>query len=139
MKYIPLCFLGLLILLGHPIGLVIYCALGYYQFMVRKRSVIRLPLKVYRKFDSLMPTSMKNNVGYIKVTSVQSNLEKVCLTEGCCNWGNEDRNLAEEGPGRVQSNPAPSRVEVLGGGVSIGGASFSQPSNNQNRVSNINI
>lgn len=97
MKYIPLCFLGLLLLFGYPaIPLIIYCGLGYYQFMVRKASIIRLPLKVYRKFDSIMPESFKASVGYIKVANSEANLRGVILTKGCCDWGNNE----EENPFR---------------------------------------
>ena len=70
MRYIPLCFLGLLLLFGQPpVPLLISCALGYYQFMVRKASILRLPLKVYRKVDSIMPTSLKDIPGYVKVAN----------------------------------------------------------------------
>ena len=60
MKYIPVCFVLLFAIFGSPIfPLIVYLLLGYYQYMVKKKSIIRLPLKVYRKFDSLMPDSLK--------------------------------------------------------------------------------
>lgn len=72
MKYIPVCFLLLFTIFGGPIlPVATYCAVGYYQTMVRKQSLLRLPLKVYRKFDSLMPVSIKEKNGYIKVASVE--------------------------------------------------------------------
>ena len=52
--------------------------------MIRKKSIIRLPLRIYRKFDSLMPTSIKEKLGYIKVTDVEGTLRHYCLQEGCC-------------------------------------------------------
>ena len=55
MKFIPLCFLALMAIFGFFVPVAIYCALGYYQYMVRKKSLLLLPLKVYRKFDSCMP------------------------------------------------------------------------------------
>lgn len=71
MKFIPLCFLALMALFGNPlVPVAIYCGLGYYQYMVRKGSLIRLPLKVYRKFDSCMPESLKSSEGYIRVKDV---------------------------------------------------------------------
>lgn len=80
MKYIPLCFFAILALFGSPlVPLAIYALLGYYQFMERKKSLLRLPLKVYRKFDSLMPNSLKENLGYIKVRDVERDLRNVCL------------------------------------------------------------
>ena len=90
MKFIPLCFLLLLLIGGIPkIAYIVYCALGYYQFMVRKKSLLRLPLKFYRKFDSCMPEGIKSNSSYVKVTSVESNLKKVCLAGGCCDFGGD--------------------------------------------------
>ena len=72
MKFIPLCFLLILALFGSSlIPLVIYNLLGYYQYMHRMKSIIRLPLKIYRKFDSMMPKSIKENLGYIKVKDVE--------------------------------------------------------------------
>ena len=80
MKYIPLCFFAILALFGNPlVPLVIYVLLGYYQFMERKKSLLKLPLKIYRKFDSLMPNSIKENLGYIKVRDVERDLRNVCL------------------------------------------------------------
>ena len=56
MKYIPLCLLALIVLFGSPpIPMMIYCLVGYYQTMVRKQSIFRLPLSVYRKIDSWLP------------------------------------------------------------------------------------
>ena len=70
-KYIPLIFFFLLAIFGYPIvPLAISISLGYYQFMVRKKAILRLPLKIYRKFDSCIPDSLKNNPGYVKVKDV---------------------------------------------------------------------
>jgi hypothetical protein len=71
MKYIPLCLLALFMLFGSSaMAMMIYCLAGYYQTMVRKQSILKLPLSVYRKIDSWMPDSVKESAGYIKVSSV---------------------------------------------------------------------
>lgn len=60
MKYIPLCLLALFLVFGSPpIPMIVYCLTGYYQTMVRKQSVFKLPLSVYRKIDTWMPDSVK--------------------------------------------------------------------------------
>lgn len=59
MKYVPFCFLLFFVLFGNIIAPCVYCALGYIQFMVLARSFIRLPLKIYNKFDSLMPNGIR--------------------------------------------------------------------------------
>jgi hypothetical protein len=133
MRYIPLCFLGLLLLFGQPpIPLLIYCGLGYYQFMVRKASILRLPLKIYRKFDSCMPNSLKDSQGYVRVDKSEANIKTVCLIHGCCDWrNNEEREAFRGGEGGSENvgNNQADRVEVLGGGVAIGGGANSQPQN----------
>lgn len=71
MKYIPFCLLVLFLVFGSPpFPLVIYCMLGFYQTMIRKKAILRLPLSVYRKIDSLMPDSIKQKAGYIKISAV---------------------------------------------------------------------
>lgn len=90
MKYIPLCFLLFFVIFGNIVAPCVYCALGYIQFMLLKKSLIRVPLKIYNKFDSWMPNGVREKQGYIKVSSVHENLRKVSLTEGCCNWGYQD-------------------------------------------------
>ena len=117
-KYIPLLFLASLSLFGNSfIVLGIYCGLGYYQFIVRNKSIIQLPLKIYRKFDSLMPESVLSNPGYVKVKDVEQNLRKECLEGGCCEWANgDDNDVVGAEVGRAD------RVEVLGGGVGLGGS-----------------
>ncbi len=60
LKYIPWCFLMLFVLFGGPVvPIVIYCLLGYYQNMIKRQSIIRLPLSIYRKVDALMPNAIK--------------------------------------------------------------------------------
>lgn len=70
MKYIPLCFLLFFVLFGNIVPASVYCALGYIQFMLLRKSFIRLPIKIYNKFDSLMPSGLREKPGYIKVSSV---------------------------------------------------------------------
>ena len=60
-----------MVIFGYPIvPLSISIGLGYYQFMIRKKAILRLPLKIYRKFDSCIPNSLKNSSGYVKVKDV---------------------------------------------------------------------
>lgn len=98
MKYVPVCFLLIFIVFGGTfVPLIIYCILGFYQHMIRKKSLTCFPLKVYRKFDALMPDALKNRNGYVLVSKVEENLTKVCKNEGCCNWSsNEDTNELRE-------------------------------------------
>ena len=85
MKYVPLCFYLLLVILGHSfVTMAVYFLIGYYQFMIRKKAILRLPLKVYRKIDSFVCDCIKRSEGYVKVTDVENSLKKVCLTRGCC-------------------------------------------------------
>jgi len=59
-KYIPWCFVLLLTVFGNSfMTLAIYSLIGYFQFMVRKKAFIQLPLAAYRKFDIIMPNSIK--------------------------------------------------------------------------------
>jgi uncharacterized membrane protein YgcG len=139
MKYIPWCLLGLFMLFGQIVPVLIYCLLGYYQVMVRKQSFIRLPVSIYRKVDALMLNSVKEGPGYIKVTTVEANLRRVCLTNGCCDWGQEEesrpfaRNDVIEGGSEGGAGQAGgrARVDVIGGGVSIGGGAGSYQVQNQ--------
>jgi len=54
------------------------------------------------------------------------------LTNGCCDWGQNEEAEAfrggNEGAAEGNSNQA-DRVEVIGGGVAIGGGAHSQPQN----------
>ena len=60
-----------MIIFGYPfVPLAISIGLGYYQFMIRKKAILRLPLKIYRKFDSCIPDSLKNSISYVKVKDV---------------------------------------------------------------------
>lgn len=71
MKYTPWCYLLLLVLFGNSIVTSgIYALIGYYQFIVNRKAVLQLPLSVYRKFDSLMPDSIKAKPGYVRVATV---------------------------------------------------------------------
>ena len=127
-KYIPWLFLLVLVLFNWPpIIAVTACLLGYSQHMLLKRNIIRLPLKVYRRIDSFVPDSWKG-IGYIKVSSVEEELRKVCQDTccsclSCCCVCFSDK---EEDGASAGLNPAKAmndRVEIIGGGVAIGGSS----------------
>jgi hypothetical protein len=94
MRYIPWCYLLLLVLFGNPfLTSTLYAVIGYYQALVAKKSFIQLPLSAYRKFDSWMPNSIKERLGYVKVTSVEGDLRTVCRDGGCFeSFRNDERN-----------------------------------------------
>ena len=70
-KNIPWCFLLLLVMFGWPPVLcILSCLQGFIQHAQLKRNIFKLPLKVYRRFDSLVPSSIVNSSGYVKVSSV---------------------------------------------------------------------
>jgi hypothetical protein len=48
-KYLPWSFLALTLMFGVGLSSVVACSLGYYQEMILKRSLIRIPLSFYRK------------------------------------------------------------------------------------------
>lgn len=128
MRYIPWCYLLLLVLFGSPfLTCTLYAVVGYYQALVAKRSIIQLPLSAYRKFDSWMPNSIKERTGYVKVSSVEGDLRTVCRDGGCFeSFRNDERNpFAGRAEPIIEDRIG--RVDVLGGGVSIGGENI-QPS-----------
>lgn len=60
MKYVPICFLILYASNGPQMfSMIVYCLLGFYQYMIRKKAILRLPLTVYKAIDSLMPSCIK--------------------------------------------------------------------------------
>ena len=88
MKYIPLCLLALYMVFQYPpFPLLVYCLLGFYQIIIRKKAILRLPLSVYRKVETWMPVYIKEKLGFIKISAVEAELKKVCLGRGCCDWG----------------------------------------------------
>jgi hypothetical protein len=118
MKYVPLCFLLFYVVFGYIVPVCLYCLLGYIQFMARGQAFLRLPLKVYRKFDQIFPEALRNSNGFIKVNKVEANLRKVCLIGGCCDSEEEGSSCGESEGTKNKAN-----VEVIGGGVAIGGSS----------------
>ena len=112
-----------------PFPLLVYCLLGFYQIIIRKKAILRLPLSVYRKVETWMPVYIKEKLGFIKISAVEAELKKVCLGRGCCDWGSQD----------VVSNPIQNesssvgghkeRVEVIGNAVAIGGTEFMNSKN----------
>ena len=72
MKYIPLIVLGFSVIFspGQIPTLLVAFTLGYLQFMHFKRRFIKLPLKMYRKIDQLMPNLISQRLEYVRVQSV---------------------------------------------------------------------
>ena len=72
MKYIPLIVLGFSVIFspGQIPTLLVAFTLGYLQFMHFKRRFIKLPLKIYRKIDQLMPNIIIQRPEYVRVQSV---------------------------------------------------------------------
>lgn len=56
--------------------------------MLRKERILRLPLKVYKKFDSCMPERIVNAMGYVKVAKVEEALRTIC-SQGTCFTSND--------------------------------------------------
>ena len=50
--------------------MIIYCLYGYFEYMIRKKSLVQLPLALYKRIDSYVPESIANRSGYIKVVKV---------------------------------------------------------------------
>jgi hypothetical protein len=106
MKYIPLCLLTLFIVFNYPpFPLLVYCLLGFYQTVIREKAILRVPLSVYRKVETYLPVYIKEKTGFIKITAVETELKKVCLDRGCCNWGHQD----------VESNSTQNESSNVGG------------------------
>ena len=72
MKWIPLLILAISAMLASILlpALIVASALGYLQFMVLKRRLIKLPVRFYRKIDTLLPKSMTDRPDYVKVQQV---------------------------------------------------------------------
>jgi hypothetical protein len=112
MKYLPWCFCALIVLFGGSKSIIIGCLLGYYQHMMRKGSIIRLPMSVYYKIEALLPTATKNAAGFVSIRSVEENLRSV------------SRDRSDSSHQALNSSDVMNdRVDVIGGGVSIGSSS----------------
>jgi hypothetical protein len=72
MKYIPIVMLAFCLILaaGMIVPLIVAFAVGYLQFMYMKRRIIRMPMKLYRKIDMILPKSITNRQDYVKVINV---------------------------------------------------------------------
>lgn len=72
MKWIPVIILAFCLFLAPGIFLPLLTAfvLGYLQFMHFKRRFIKLPMKFYRKIDSILPKSITDRPDYVRVQNV---------------------------------------------------------------------
>lgn len=77
MKWIPIILLGFSFFMSSFLlaALVVSSILGYLQFMHYKRRFIKLPLRFYRRIDSLLPNSITNRPDYVRVQNVEADLQ----------------------------------------------------------------
>lgn len=82
------------------LALVTAFVLGYLQFMHLKRRIIKLPIKFYRKIDSLLPKSITDRPDFVKVQNVETELGIECSqssqnVRGDANPFNRNQNQAD--------------------------------------------
>lgn len=84
MKWIPVIILAFCLFFASNLllALVTAFALGYLQFMHFKRRLIKLPVRFYRKIDSLLPKSVTDRPDYVKVQNVETELSSECSQGG---------------------------------------------------------
>lgn len=72
MKWIPVIILAFCLFMAPGIFLPLLTAflLGYLQFMHLKRRIIKLPMKFYRKIDTILPKSITDRPDYVRVQNV---------------------------------------------------------------------
>ncbi len=72
MKWIPVIILAFCLFFASALlpALLVAFALGYLQFMHFKKRFLRLPLRFYRKIDTLLPKSVTDRPDYVKVQNV---------------------------------------------------------------------
>jgi hypothetical protein len=72
MKFLPLLFAIFYVFFGQPLPTVgVYCLVGYLQYMVLGKSLLRLPLRVYRRIEACLPEMIKEHKGYARVAVVE--------------------------------------------------------------------
>lgn len=77
MKWIPIFILIISAVFASILlpALVVASALGYLQFMHFKRRFIKLPVRFYRRIDTLLPKSVTDRPDYVKVQHVEASLQ----------------------------------------------------------------
>ncbi len=77
MKWIPVILLAFCLFLASSLFLPLLVAfvLGYMQFMHLKKRLIKLPLKFYRRIDTILPRSITDRPDYVKVQNVERDLQ----------------------------------------------------------------
>jgi hypothetical protein len=72
MKWIPVIILAFCLFLAPMLFLPLLIAslLGYLQFMHFKRRFIQLPLRFYRRIDSILPKFIADRPDYVRVQNV---------------------------------------------------------------------
>jgi len=72
MKWIPVIILIFCVIFSSMLlpALLVASLVGYLQFMYFKRRFIKLPLKFYRKIDTLLPKLVTDRNDYVKVQNV---------------------------------------------------------------------
>ncbi len=77
MKFIPLIILGFCLFFASSLlfALLTASVLGYLQFMHFRRRFLKIPLRFYRRIDTLLPKSITDRPDYVKVQNVESSLQ----------------------------------------------------------------
>jgi hypothetical protein len=112
LKYLPWCFLVLLLLFGGGSAALLGCLVGYYQHVYLKCSLVPLPLEFYYKVEGWLPKLMKEDAGFVPIRPVENDLRSICRRTASSQSGsalNADELMND-------------RVDAGGSGVAIGGA-----------------
>jgi hypothetical protein len=103
MKWIPVLILFISAIFASILlpALIVASALGYLQFMHFKRRFIKLPVRFYRRIDTLLPKSITDRPDYVKVQNVEASLQSECYVnavnmQGGGNPFNRNHNVIEE-------------------------------------------
>jgi hypothetical protein len=102
MKWIPVLILVISAVFASILlpALIIASSLGYLQFMHFKRRFIKLPVRFYRRIDTLLPKSITGRPDYVKVQHVEASLQSECYINAANVQGgnpfNRNHNVIEE-------------------------------------------
>ena len=73
------------------ISLFLAALIGYYQSMVRKENIIKLPFSFYKKLEACIPADVKSRSDFIPISSVEANLKAECCGGSGSGSGNSER------------------------------------------------
>ena len=72
-KYIPWVLTFFSLLLGYYLFFIMLIAtlLGYYQSMIKKSNLIKLPFSVYQCVENCLPKSLKKRLDFVRISTVE--------------------------------------------------------------------